>query len=135
MPSVSIPAARQKRSKLADTSSHALPTAPKAVAGKALAVVLNLFMALLSFRGISTPSLLAQGEQRRSSYFNIGWGNPDDDAEERFRYHHIRLLVKAVCNLSGVPLPLAPYRNPLTPPERHDRERSDKFRVCSEWRD
>jgi hypothetical protein len=26
---------------------------------------------LLSFRGISTPSLLAQGEQRRSSFFNI----------------------------------------------------------------
>jgi hypothetical protein len=33
-------------------------------------------MALLSFRGISTPSLLAQGEQRRSSYFNIRRGNP-----------------------------------------------------------
>jgi len=29
-------------------------------------------LALLSFRGISTPSLQAQGEQRRSSYFNIG---------------------------------------------------------------
>ena len=28
-------------------------------------------MALLSFRGIDTPSLKAQGEQRRSSYFNI----------------------------------------------------------------
>ena len=28
-------------------------------------------MALLSFRGISTPSLKAQGEQRRSSLFNI----------------------------------------------------------------
>jgi len=28
-------------------------------------------MALLSFRGISTPSLPAQGEQRRFSYFNI----------------------------------------------------------------
>jgi hypothetical protein len=33
--------------------------------------VLNLFMALLSFRGIDTPSLQAQGEQRRFSYFNI----------------------------------------------------------------
>jgi hypothetical protein len=32
--------------------------------------VIGLFMALLSFRGISTPSLQAQGEQRRSSYFN-----------------------------------------------------------------
>jgi hypothetical protein len=30
---------------------------------------------LLSFRGISTPSLPAQGEQRRSSYFNIPRGN------------------------------------------------------------
>jgi hypothetical protein len=28
-------------------------------------------MALLSFRGFDTPSLPAQGEQRRSSYFNI----------------------------------------------------------------
>jgi hypothetical protein len=33
-------------------------------------------MALLSFRGISTPSLTAQGEQRRSSYFNIRRGDP-----------------------------------------------------------
>jgi len=32
-------------------------------------------MALLSFRGISTPSLQAQGEQRRPSFFNIGRGN------------------------------------------------------------
>src|SRR5712691_11698169 len=48
---VSRPAARQKRSKLADTSSKALPTGPL---GTALVVVLNLFMALLSFRGIST---------------------------------------------------------------------------------
>jgi hypothetical protein len=31
---------------------------------------------LLSFRGISTPSLRAQGEQRRFSYFNIQRGNP-----------------------------------------------------------
>jgi hypothetical protein len=28
-------------------------------------------MALLSFRGFDTPSLPAQGEQRRSSFFNI----------------------------------------------------------------
>src|SRR5258707_14119882 len=66
--SVSTPAAKQKRSKLADTSSKALPTGP---VGMAVVFVLNLFMALLSFRGISTPSLLAQGEQRRSFYFNI----------------------------------------------------------------
>src|SRR4029077_6066306 len=75
-PSASTPAARQNRSKLADTSSQALPTAPVSVRAKASDVVLTLFMALLSFRGISTPSLLAQGEQRRSSYFNIRGGNP-----------------------------------------------------------
>jgi hypothetical protein len=33
-------------------------------------------MALLSFRGIDNPSLPAQGEQRRSSYFNISRGIP-----------------------------------------------------------
>jgi hypothetical protein len=33
-------------------------------------------MALLSFRGINTPSLPAQGGQRRFSYFNIQRGNP-----------------------------------------------------------
>jgi len=49
----------------------ALPTGLRTVGGKAVAVVLNLFMALLSFRGISTPSLQAQGEQRRPSFFNI----------------------------------------------------------------
>jgi hypothetical protein len=32
-------------------------------------------MALLSFRGIDTPSLAAQGEQRRPSLFNIQRGN------------------------------------------------------------
>jgi hypothetical protein len=36
-------------------------------------------MALLSFRGIDTPSLPAQGEQRRSSYFNISRGNPSSN--------------------------------------------------------
>jgi hypothetical protein len=46
------------------------------VAGNTVDVVLTLFMALLSFRGISTPSLTAQGEQRRSSYFNIRRGDP-----------------------------------------------------------
>jgi hypothetical protein len=37
--------------------------------------VLTFFMALLSFCGFDTPSLPAQGEQRRSSYFNIPRGN------------------------------------------------------------
>jgi hypothetical protein len=53
-----MPAA-QNRSKLADTSSQALPTAPMSVEGNTVGVVLFLFMALLSFRGISTPSLPA----------------------------------------------------------------------------
>jgi hypothetical protein len=38
---------------------------------------------LLSFRGISTPSLPAQGEQRRSSNFNIRRGNPRSDCGMR----------------------------------------------------
>src|SRR5437899_463579 len=38
-------------------------------------------MALLSFRGISTPSLQAQGEQRRPPYFNIGRDNSRADGE------------------------------------------------------
>jgi hypothetical protein len=38
-------------------------------------------MALLSFCGISTPSLTAQGEQRRSSFFNI-----ERDYSEIFEY-------------------------------------------------
>jgi hypothetical protein len=33
--------------------------------------MLDVFMALLSFRGFGTPSLPAQGEQRRSFQFNI----------------------------------------------------------------
>ena len=37
--------------------------------------VASLFMALLSFCEISTPSLAAQGEQRRSAYFNIDRDN------------------------------------------------------------
>jgi hypothetical protein len=36
--------------------------------------VIALFMALLSSRGISTPSLPAQGKQRRFSFFNIRRG-------------------------------------------------------------
>jgi hypothetical protein len=67
--SVSMPAARQNRSKDADTSSHALPTG---AFGIAFVFMVNVFMALLSFRGISTPSLPAQGEQRRSSDESTG---------------------------------------------------------------
>src|ERR1700737_4407620 len=76
VPSASIPAVRQNRSKLTETASQALSTAPIPVGGKAVNGVIAFFMALLSFRGISTPSLPAQGEQRRSSYFNIRRGNP-----------------------------------------------------------
>src|ERR1700738_3583300 len=75
IPSASIPAVRQNRSKLTETASQALSTAPIPVGGKAVNGVIAFFMALLSFRGISTPSLPAQGEQRRSSYFNIPRGN------------------------------------------------------------
>src|SRR6478735_165185 len=77
VPSASIPAVRQNRSKLTETASQALSTAPIPVRGKAVNGVIAFFMALLSFRGISTPSLPAQGEQRRSSYFNIPRGNSD----------------------------------------------------------
>src|SRR6478672_10678945 len=76
VPSASIPAVRQNRSKLTETASQALSTAP--IGGKAVNGVIAFFMALLSFRGISTPSLPAQGEQRRSSYFNIPRGNSQD---------------------------------------------------------
>src|SRR5260370_24170495 len=75
VPSASIPAVRQNRSKLTETASQALSTVPIPVGGKAVNAVIAFFMALLSFRGISTPSLPAQGEQRRSSYFNIPRGN------------------------------------------------------------
>src|SRR6516165_12795013 len=80
VPSASIPAVRQNRSKLTETASQALSTAPIPVGGKAVNGVIAFFMALLSFRGISTPSLPAQGEQRRSSYFNIPRGNSLCDA-------------------------------------------------------
>src|SRR5450432_2832409 len=69
VPSASIPAVRQNRSKLTETASQALSTAPIPVRGKAVNGVIAFFMALLSFRGISTPSLPAQGEQRRSFLF------------------------------------------------------------------
>jgi hypothetical protein len=42
-------------------------------------------MALLSFRGINTPSLPAQGGQRRFSYFNIQRGNPKGVLRTAFR--------------------------------------------------
>src|SRR5271166_5441468 len=44
-------------------------------------------MALLSFRGISTPSLKAQGEQRRSSLFNIPRDNPVVTREALYSPH------------------------------------------------
>src|SRR5271167_2059978 len=43
--------------------------------------VVWLFMALLSFVGISTPSLKAQGEQRRSFLFNIPRDIPDQEVD------------------------------------------------------
>src|ERR1700757_3602318 len=87
VPSASIPAVRQNLSKLTETASQALSTAPIPVGGKAVNGVIAFFMALLSFRGISTPSLPAQGEQRRSSNFNIPRGNSE--------YHNYRLRTQA----------------------------------------
>src|SRR5258707_6988702 len=88
VPSASIPAVRQNRSKLTETASQALSTAPIRVGGKAVNGVIAFFMALLSFRGISTPSLPAQGEQRRSSYFNIPRGNSFLKIDvEGYEYH------------------------------------------------
>src|ERR1035437_9914666 len=84
VPSASIPAVRQNRSKLTETASQALSTAPIPVGGKAVNGVIAFFMALLSFRGISTPSLPAQGEQRRSSYFNIRRGNSESRCDPYF---------------------------------------------------
>jgi hypothetical protein len=49
-----VPAVRQNRSKLTETASQALPTAPLPVGGEAIDVVLTFFMALLSFVD-STP--------------------------------------------------------------------------------
>src|SRR6478752_7703862 len=54
VPSASIPAVRQNRSKLTETVSQALPTAPIPVGGETIDVVLTFFMALLSFVD-STP--------------------------------------------------------------------------------
>ena len=63
-----MPEARQNTSKLAQMFARA--SSFSALVGMAVDVV-SLLMALLSFRGISTPSLSAQGEQRRFAYFNI----------------------------------------------------------------
>ena len=48
--------------------------------------VICFFMALLSFRGFSTPSLKAQGEQRRSSLFNIPRDNPPGLLESAYEH-------------------------------------------------
>jgi hypothetical protein len=45
------------------------------------------FMALLSFRGINTPSLAAQGELRRLSLFNIRLGNSHLAVWARLDHH------------------------------------------------
>jgi hypothetical protein len=66
--SASTPEAKQKTSKLAEMFERA--SIFNALVGIAVDVV-RLSMALLSFRGFDTPSLPAQGEQRRSSFFNI----------------------------------------------------------------
>src|SRR4249920_5705 len=72
---VAMPVVRQKRSKLAPTSCQASSTI---AAGTTAADVVDSFMALLLLRGFSTPSLLAQGEQRLPSFFNIRRDIPAD---------------------------------------------------------
>jgi len=58
---------QQSLSKLADMLvSASIFNSLAGIAGE----VIRLFMALLSSRGISTPSLQARGEQRRFFYFN-----------------------------------------------------------------
>jgi hypothetical protein len=59
------PEAKQKTSKLAEMFERA--SIFNALVGIAVDVV-RLSMALLSFRGFDTPSLPAQGEQRRSFF-------------------------------------------------------------------
>src|SRR5437870_9230173 len=63
-----MPEAKQNTSKLAEMFARA--SVFTALVGIAVDVV-RLSMALLSFRGFDTPRLPAQGEQRRSSFFNI----------------------------------------------------------------
>ncbi len=52
--------------------------------------VVCFFMALLSFRGISTPSLNAQGEQRRFSLFNIPRDIPHEAADVQQTLHRFK---------------------------------------------
>jgi hypothetical protein len=58
--------------------------------------VISLFIALLSSRGISTPSLQARGEQRRFFYFNNDRDIPDFDM----------LLLDAPVSCDVQPIPL-----------------------------
>ena len=60
-------------------------------------------MALLSFRGFYTPSLPAQGEQRRSSYFNINRDIPGSKVPSaRFRIRSLNVGGKIVENVTAV---------------------------------
>src|SRR6476646_8963779 len=106
VPSASIPAVRQNRSKLTETASQALSTAPIPVGGKAVNGVIACFMALLSFRGISTPSLPAQGEQRRSSYFNIPRGNSAALASNQIAVYNAEQQLRAYVSALEVNLRL-----------------------------
>jgi hypothetical protein len=55
--------------------------------------MVDVFMALLSFRGFDTPSLPAQGEQRRSTYFNIGRDIPDSEMDKRLMSKETRYFM------------------------------------------
>src|SRR5512132_2981084 len=86
---VAMPAVRQKRSKLAPTSCQASSTI---ATGTTAADVVDSFMALLLLRGFSTPSLLAQGEQRLPSYFNIRRDIPGRPSYPLLTYVKLLLL-------------------------------------------
>jgi len=60
-------------------------------------------MALLSFRGISTPSLKAQGEQRRSSFFNIPRDIPRGRPPSRIRRDGEHAPISAKKLATGLP--------------------------------
>ena len=73
-------------------------------------------MALLSFRGISTPSLPAQGEQRRFSYFNIQRGNPTAAGSLKFALSLIILVSKIKGKQMATRRPLPSERETQTIP-------------------
>jgi hypothetical protein len=80
----------------------------------------DVFMALLSFRGFDTPSLPAQGEQRRSTYFNIGRDIPPYRRRQRRRIFFQNATHIAVVRgtSAGQPILLSDYDSTLQHPHQ-----------------